>query len=101
MKSGMQLIGRIEHQITVEFRGSCLHATSIILGLRHPDIKSSPLICGVVLGLGHVTLKRGLPITVVERQLVKGCLQSQCSRGAATGSGRSAPSGFNRWPHAK
>ena len=51
-----------------------LHTASIVLGFGHPDVKASLLACGIMLGLGHVAIKGGNLISVVEGQLVKGGL---------------------------
>ena len=45
-----------------------------MLGLGHPDVKASLLTGGSVLGLGHVAIKGGDLIGVVESQLVKSVL---------------------------
>ena len=51
-----------------------LHTASIVLGFGHPDVKASLLACGIMLGLGHVAIKGGNLISVVQGQLVKGGL---------------------------
>ena len=53
---------------------ACLHTTSIVFGLGHPDVKAGLLSSGIMLGLGHVAIEGGDLIGVVKSQLVKGGL---------------------------
>ena len=46
---------------------TCLHATSIMLGLGHPDVKSSLLISGS----GCCNCSTGLLVGTVDGQLIK------------------------------
>ena len=50
------------------YSNACLHATGIMLGLGHPDVKSRLLICSC-------NCRIGLLVGVVNSQLVKGNLR--------------------------